>query len=59
MAFEGVAILAQLAVLVAAAYLWTAHLPGWAIVAGGVSGWVLGAAVTVSLHRSFERASGV
>jgi hypothetical protein len=58
MAFEGVAILTLLAVLVAAAYLWTAQLPGWAVVAGGVSGWVLGVAVTVGLHRSFERASG-
>jgi hypothetical protein len=59
MAFEGVAILALLAVLVAVSFLWTSRAPGWGVVAGGVAGWVLGAAVTAGLHRSFERASDV
>jgi hypothetical protein len=59
MAFEGVPILALLAVLAAVAYVWTSHAPGWAAVAGGVAGWALGAAVTVGLHRTFERASDV
>jgi hypothetical protein len=59
MAFEGVAIPALLAMLVAATYLWSSHVPGWAAIAGGVAGWVLGAALTAGLHRVFERASDV
>ena len=59
MAFEGVAILALLAVLVAVAYVWTAQAPGWAVITGGVAGWVLGTVVTVGLHRTFDRASDV
>jgi hypothetical protein len=59
MAFEGVAILALLAALAAAISLWAAQVPGWPVIAGGVAGWALGAAVTAGLHREFARASDV
>jgi hypothetical protein len=58
MAFEGVGILALLATLAAALYLWSTHVPGWPVVAGWAAGWVLGTAATAELHRRFVGASG-
>jgi hypothetical protein len=55
MAFEGIATLALLAMIAAAAIIWLRHPPNWAVIAGGCAGWLVGLGVTVALHRMFER----
>jgi hypothetical protein len=58
-AITSVTILALLAALGAAMFLWSVNVSGWPVIPGGAAGWVLGVAVTADLHRSFARASDV
>jgi hypothetical protein len=58
MAFEGVAVLALLAMVVVAAVVWVSHSPNWGALGLAGAGWLVALALTVDLHRSFEQAGG-
>ncbi len=57
LAFQGVAILALVAVLLSAANTWWTRHPHWSLILGFAVIWILGAAVTCRLHRSFNRST--
>jgi hypothetical protein len=56
LAFAGVAALALLGALVAGVFLWIARAPAWYAITGFGVGWLVGAAATVRLHLTFDRA---
>ena len=58
MAFEGVAVLAPVAMIVVAVFVWVPHPPNRAVLALGGVGRLVGLAVTAAPHRSFERSDG-
>lgn len=55
LAFEGVAMLALLAVIAAVAYVWRKNPPEWYLIVGFALLWCLGAVAAYSLHTSFDR----
>lgn len=55
LAFEGVAMLALLAVIAAEAYAWRKNPPEWYLILGFALLWCLGALAACSLHTSFDR----
>jgi uncharacterized membrane protein len=57
LAFEGVGFLALVAAGLSAGYHWWRTPPPWPLTAGFATSWLFGAAVTVLLHRAFQRAS--
>jgi hypothetical protein len=57
LAFEGVGFLALVAAGLSAGYHWWRTPPPWPLTAGFAASWLLGAAITVLLHRAFQRAS--
>ncbi len=59
LAFQGVAILALVAVLLSAANTWWARHPHWGLILGFAVTWTLGAAVTYLLHQSFNRSTNL
>jgi hypothetical protein len=56
-AFEGVAVLALVTVALLASYRWWTQRPSWLLMLGFALLWILGAALTYVLDRSFYRAS--
>jgi hypothetical protein len=40
----------------AAAVIWLPAPPSWGVIVGSGAGWLIGVAVTVARHRTFERA---
>ena len=58
LAFEGVAWLALLTAVLAAAYSWRDNAPAWGLILGFALLWILGALGTYFLHRSFNRSAG-
>jgi hypothetical protein len=57
LAFEGVAWLALLIAVLAAAYSWRGNAPAWGLILGFALLWVLGALGAYALHRSFNRSA--
>jgi hypothetical protein len=55
LAFQGVAILALVAVPFSAAHIWWTKPPNWSLILGFAMIWTLGAAATWLLHRAFNR----
>jgi hypothetical protein len=57
LAFEGVGFLALAAAGLFAGHHWWRTPPPWPLTAGFIASWLFGAAITVLLHRAFQRAS--
>jgi hypothetical protein len=58
LAFEGVAMLALVAAALSGMYMWLPNPPKLTLSGGFALMWILGAAVTYLLHRSFDRSAG-
>jgi hypothetical protein len=56
MAFEGVAVLALLAMVVVATFVWVPDPPDGRVIGLSGAGWLAAVALTAALHRSFKRA---